>query len=87
MRTLPSQVWLLMLAYALMLSGASLMSLVAGIVGLDIAASTSQATLPVTLLIIGIAATALPLGRLLSRYGRQRIYMAFAVLAFASAFF
>ena len=84
-RRLPAQVWRLMFAYALMMAGGSLMVLIAGIIGTTFAPSPSLATLPVALVVVGVACAALPTGRLLGRYGRRRVFIAYAVLAIVAA--
>ena len=68
MRNVPAQVWRLMVAYALMMAGTSLMVLIAGIIGTQFAPSPGLATLPVALTIVGLAASTLPTGRLLNRF-------------------
>ena len=81
MKTLPKQVWLLSITYALMLSGASVIILTAGIVGTRIAPSPSLATLPVALAILGVAAMTLPVGFLMVRLGRKKVFLIFAGVA------
>ncbi len=54
MRTVPYRVWRLMVAYALMMAGASMMVLIAGIIGSVFAPSESMATLPVALAVVGV---------------------------------
>jgi len=55
MKSVPVQVWQLMVAYALMMAGTSLMVLIAGIIGTSFAPSPAYATLPVALTIVGLA--------------------------------
>lgn len=74
-----------MFAYALMMSGTSLMVLIAGIIGTRFAPSEGMATLPVALTIVGLAASTLPTGKLLSRFGRRRVFVGYGVLAFFAA--
>ncbi len=85
MRSLPTQVWQLMVAYALMMAGTSLMVLIAGIIGTQFAPSPGLATLPVALTIVGLAASTLPTGKLLNRFGRRRIFLAYGFLAVVAA--
>ncbi len=85
MRHIPPVVWRLMIAYALMMAGTSLMVLLAGIIGLRMAPSPSLATLPIALLVVGLAASTLPTGRLMHRLGRKRVFLAYAALAIVAA--
>ncbi|MCR8921989.1 MFS transporter [Dasania sp. GY-MA-18] len=82
---LPTSVWLLVLAYALMNSGGSLVVFIASLIATHIAPSQDQATLPVALMIVGVACSAIPLGKLQTRYGRKKVFLGFAVLACGSA--
>ncbi len=74
-----------MLAYALMMAGTSLMVLIAGIIGSQFAPSPAFATLPVALTIVGLAFSTLPTGKLLIRYGRRRVFVAYGLLAVTAA--
>ncbi|MBT8076455.1 MAG: MFS transporter [Gammaproteobacteria bacterium] len=85
MRNLPLQVWRLTLAYALMMAGTSLMVLIAGIIGIQFAPSPAYATLPVALTIVGVASSTLPTGKLLYRFGRRRVFVAYGLLAVMAA--
>ena len=85
MKSIPAQVWRLMVAYALMMSGTSLMVLIAGIVGRKFAPSPGLATLPIALTIVGVAISTLPTGRLLNRFGRQRVFVSYGFLAVIAA--
>ena len=85
MKSVPVQVWRLMVAYALMMAGTSLMVLIAGIIGTQFAPSPGLATLPVALTIVGIALSTLPTGRLLGRYGRRKVFISYGFLAVLAA--
>jgi MFS family permease len=85
MKNVPFQVWRLMLAYALMMAGTSLMVLIAGIIGIQFAPSPAYATLPIALTIVGLALSTLPTGKLLSRYGRRKVFVSYGVLAVVAA--
>lgn len=85
MRNMPLPVWRLMLAYALMMAGSSLMVLIAGIIGTQFAPSPGLATLPIALAVVGLASSTLPTGRLLDRFGRRRVFMAYGLLAVSAA--
>lgn len=85
MRNVPFPVWRLMLAYALMMGGTALTVLIAGIIGLELAPTPGLATLPVALNVVGLAASTLPTGRLLQRFGRRPVFLAYGGVAIGSA--
>lgn len=85
MRHVPGTVWRLTLAYAFMMAGTAMIVLLAGIIGTRIAPSAGLAALPVALAVIGVASSALPTGKLLGRYGRRRVFIAYGLLAICSA--
>lgn len=74
-----------MAAYSLMMAGTSLMVLLAGIIGTEFAPSTDLATLPIALVVVGVAASTLPTGKLLQRFGRRRVFIAYGFIAIAAA--
>lgn len=74
-----------MVAYSLMMAGTSLMVLLAGIIGTEFAPSTDLATLPIALVVVGVAASTLPTGRLLHRFGRRRVFIVYGFIAIAAA--
>lgn len=74
-----------MIAYSLMMAGTSLMVLLAGIIGTEFAPSTDLATLPIALVVVGVASSTLPTGRLLHRFGRRRVFIAYGFIAIAAA--
>ncbi len=78
---LPGGVWQLTLAYACMMTGLPVTVLIAGIIGVRFAPSPGLATLPIALVIVGVALSTLPLGRLQSLYGRRRVFLVYGVLA------
>ena len=85
MKNVPVQVWRLMVAYALMMAGTSLMVLIAGIIGTQFAPTPGLATLPVVLTIVGLATSTLPTGRLQNRFGRRKVFIGYGVLAVMAA--
>lgn len=87
MNAMPMSVWRLTVAYALMMAGTSLNVLIAGIIGIRFAPSEGLATLPVACVIVGVACATLPTGRLLLRWGRRRIFVAYGMLAVGAALF
>ncbi len=74
-----------MLTYALMMAGTSLTVLIAGIIGTQFAPSPGLATLPVALVIVGLALSTLPTGRLQGRYGRRKVFISYGYLAVLAA--
>lgn len=84
-RGVPFSVWRLMVAYALMMGGTALTVLLAGIISLKLAPNPGLATLPIALAVVGVAASTLPTGRLLQRFGRRPVFLAYGVLAICSA--
>ncbi len=75
------QVWLLSATQALCMSGSFLFVLLGGIIGSELAPAPGLATLPVSVLIVGLAAGVLPAGWLIRRLGRRAAFVASAVLA------
>ena len=70
-----------MIAYAFMMGGTALTVLIAGIISLDLAPAPGLATLPIALTVVGVAASTLPTGRVLERFGRRSVFLAYGVLA------
>ncbi len=85
MWSVPFSVWRLMFAYAMMMGGAALTVLIAGIIGTGFAPTPGLATLPIALAVIGIAASTLPTGKLQARFGRRAVFLAYAGLAVVAA--
>ncbi|NVJ59152.1 MAG: MFS transporter [Gammaproteobacteria bacterium] len=69
----------------MMLSGTSMLVLIAGIIGSDIAPNTELATLPIALSIVGVACATVPTSLLMARFGRKKVFLTFAVIAILSA--
>jgi MFS family permease len=74
-------VWMLSATQALCMSGSFLFVLLGGIIGSHLAPSPALATLPVSVLILGLAASVLPLGALIHRFGRRRVFVGCALQA------
>ncbi|MDE0448994.1 MAG: MFS transporter [Spirochaetaceae bacterium] len=72
-------------AQALGLSAMSMMIFIGGIVGRGLAPRPALATLPLALVIIGLAATTIPAALLARRLGRRRAFIIGALLATAAA--
>lgn len=85
MRNIPLTVWRLMIAYSLMMAGVSVLVLIAGIIGAEIAPSTGLATLPIALAVVGVASSTLPTGKLLHRFGRRPVFISYGFIAIFAA--
>lgn len=75
------QIWLLSATQALCMSGSFLFFLLGGIIGSGLAPTPGLATLPVSLVIVGLAASVLPAGKLMRRLGRRPAFVMSALLA------
>jgi len=76
-------VWMLSATQALCMSGSFLFVLLGGIIGSHLAPSPALATLPVSVLIAGLAASVIPAGALIQRYGRRAVFAGSALQAAA----
>jgi len=74
-------VYLLAAAQALAASGTFAIVLLGGILGAELAPRPEWATLPVSMGILGVAATTIPAALLMQRIGRKRTFILGAVLA------
>jgi MFS family permease len=74
-------VWMLSATQALCMSGSFLFVLLGGIIGTHLAPTPALATLPVSVLIAGLAANVVPAGALIHRYGRRLIFTVSALQA------
>lgn len=68
---LPKNVWLLFLAQPLAMSSTSMIVFAGGLVASKIAPAPELATLPLTVMILGIAAAVIPASMLMKNYGRR----------------
>ena len=75
----------MMIAYSLMMAGTSMMVLLAGIIGTEFAPSTDLATLPIALVVVGVASSTLPTGKLLQHFGRRRVFISYGFIAITAA--
>jgi MFS family permease len=73
------------IAQALAASGGPLVTLAGGIVGQSLAPSPMLATLPITMLVVGLAAAAMPVALLIRRVGRRAGFMTGAAVSAAGA--
>lgn len=74
-------VWILTLAQAFAACGTIILVSFGGIVGTRIAPEPALATLPLSMSILGLAATSLPASLLMQRIGRKRAFIASALIA------
>jgi len=68
-----------------MMAGTSLMVLLAGIIGVEFAPAADLATLPIALVVVGLAASTLPTGRFLDHFGRRPVFIAYGGIAVLAA--
>ncbi|HSD73730.1 MAG TPA: MFS transporter [Steroidobacteraceae bacterium] len=78
-------VYVLAAAQALAASGTFVVALLGGIIGAELAPRPEWATLPVSMGILGVAATTIPAAMLMQAIGRKRTFILGAVLAGLSA--
>ncbi len=74
-------VWMLSATQALCMSGSFLFVLLGGIIGTHLAPTPALATLPVSVLVAGVAASVLPAGALIHRFGRRPVFVGSALVA------
>ena len=72
---LPKNVWILTLSTALFMSLSVFMVFVGGIIGDSLTPVKSLSTLPVALGVVGTAFTIIPVIRLMSLYGRSKVFL------------
>jgi len=68
-----------------MMAGTSLMVLLAGIIGVEFAPAPGLATLPIALVVVGLAVSTLPTGKLLGHFGRRPVFIAYGIIAVMAA--
>jgi MFS family permease len=78
-------VYVLSLAQALSAAGMMTIFLLGGIIGSELAPLPQIATLPVSLTVVGLAATAIPAALIMERIGRRNAFIASALLAAVAA--
>jgi len=77
------QVYLLSATQALCMSGSFLLVLLGGIIGAHLAPAPSLATLPISILVLGVGASVVPAGVLMHRFGRRLVFVGSAIQAAA----
>lgn len=80
MFSLPKPLYVLALASAVLMTGTPLAILVGGIVGSQLAPLPALATLPLAVLVFGVAGMASFAARILNRHGYQRLFLTGTVL-------
>jgi MFS family permease len=71
---LPRNIWLLFLVQPLAMSASPVIVFIGGILSTKLAPDPSLATLPLTLMIIGIACSTIPAAMLAKKYGRKKAF-------------
>lgn len=74
-------VWILALTQAFAFCGPPLVVLVGGLIGAELAPSPGLATLPVALMVVGTAASTVPMPLLMRRLGRKPVFVTMALVA------
>ena len=69
--TLPRNIWLLFIAQPLVMSASPIIVFIGGILSSKMADDPSLATLPITLMILGVAAGSIPAAMLAKNKGRK----------------
>jgi MFS family permease len=87
MKILPRNVWLLTIAQSLMMSVSSLVVFAGALIGTKISPVAEMATLPVASMIIGTAATVVPITLLMRKIGRRKSFILILIFSIAIAFF
>jgi MFS family permease len=78
-------VWILALAQALSACGTILLATFGGIIGTELAPSPALATLPLSLMVLGVALGSIPAAMLMQRVGRKAAFVGSAGLATVAA--
>lgn len=76
---------LLSLSQAMAMTAPAIVVLLGGIIGADLAPSPELATLPISIMILGVAAFTFPAALLMKRIGRRRGFLVAAVMASSGA--
>lgn len=85
LKNLPRNLLVLAAAQALFMGASPLNTLIGGIVGSRIAPTPALSTLPVALMIVGLALSTVPAARYMERVGRRRGFMTGAAIAVGAA--
>ncbi len=82
---LPANIWWLTLAGALTVSSASMMVLISGLLGAELAPTPALATLPLSCMILGTVSATIPTALMMEKFGRKRVYLSGSVIAFVGS--
>jgi MFS family permease len=82
---MPLNVWLLMAAQALNQCCAPMVVLVGGLIGAQLAPIPELVTLPVALMVVGVALATVPVSLSMQRWGRKRVFIAGNFVAIGGA--
>jgi len=85
MKFIDRNVLVLMVAGALGMCVAPMVVFIGGIVGAQLAADASLATLPIAAIVIGTALSVLPVSRLMKKFGRKRVFICSSIFSSISA--
>lgn len=75
MKTLPFNVWLLMVIGSIAMTAAPMVVFTGGFIGAALAPSSSLATLPVAIMVVGTAVAVIPVTFLMQIVGRKRAFL------------
>lgn len=73
------------ISQALGMSGASIVILLGGMIGADLAPTPALATLPISLMVVGVALFAIPAALLMRKFGRRAGFVGSSILAAGGA--
>lgn len=57
------------------MSATPMMMLLGGLIGAELAPTPALATLPIAIMVIGVAVSVVPVSRLMRRFGRKKIFL------------
>ena len=83
---LPRNIYLLCLSQIIGMSATTLVILLGGLIGADLAPSTTLATLPITLMVAGLAVFTIPAPLLVKKIGRRNGFIISAITSALSTF-
>ncbi len=82
---LPKNIWLLFIAQPLVMAASPVIVFIGGIVSTQLAQNPKLATLPITLMILGVATTSIPAALIARKYGRKKATLTgFTIALFAA---
>lgn len=82
---MPINVWLLMVAQSLNQSSASMVLLIGGLIGNQLAPSSGWVTIPLALLVVGTALGTVPVSISMQHWGRKRVFIGGNLIAIIGA--